>query len=75
MISGNVNLVREGYKSFFKVQAAGKHFISRVDLIKRELYSKAEDDPEKARDYIQQAKGISLIIDHIESMTIGGNTN
>ena len=69
---------RAAYEQFFKKTEAGRELLEELHRARDECFIKAENNPDLARDYVQQARGIKLSIDHIHSVMIeikkGGRT-
>lgn len=64
--------LKSAYEAFFIKHEAGQHFMDSVLEIVASNHTKAEDDPELARDYVQRAKGVKEVIAHINSVMAGG---
>lgn len=65
-----MNDLDKHYSAFFQKSEAGKYFIDNlIDLIAG-FHTKAEDNPEKSRDYVQRAKGAREVLDHIKSVSV-----
>jgi hypothetical protein len=56
------------YKQFFQ-SPAGIEFMNFLDVAIETNYTSAENTPELARDYVQRAKGVRTVIEHIQSVT------
>lgn len=67
-----MNELKSAYEAFFIKHEAGKHFMETVLQIIADEHTKAEDNPELARDYVQRAKGVKEVIAHINSVMAGG---
>lgn len=59
------------YEGFFAKHEAGKHFIEAIEAIITSNHEKAENDPDKSRDYVQRARGVRDVIEHINSVQGG----
>lgn len=59
-----------GYRNFLKTEE-GKYFTDTLDEIIDNQHAEAERDPALARDYTQRAKGVRLVVEHIQSV-VGG---
>lgn len=62
------NQLNSSYKEWFKKNAAGEYFCNELNKLRDRLLTDAEDTPENARDYANQAKGVRLVLDHMESV-------
>lgn len=60
--------LRKPYRDFYVESAAGQHARAELDRLIDLRHKDAEDNPDHARDYMQQAKGIRLVIQHIDSI-------
>jgi hypothetical protein len=60
---------RSAYQSFFLKNQAGQEFVTKIHEIITANHTKAETDPNLARDYVQRAKGAREVIEHIQSLT------
>lgn len=58
------------YKDFFVNSEAGNACVAEIKRLIDVNHKKAEDDPEKARDYMQRAKGNREVLDHIQNVMI-----
>lgn len=63
--------LKRAYEGFFAKSEAGKHFVASVVSIIADNHEKAENDPERARDHVQRAKGAREVIEHIHSVQGG----
>lgn len=61
--------LRDGYRTFFLKTAEGQAFMSTLEQFIEQLHQLAEKDPDKARDQVQQARGVRQVIEHIQSVT------
>lgn len=59
------------YEGYFKRQEGGKYFMEQLANLIVDNYTKAENNPTLSRDYVQRAKGVRDVMDHIHSV-IGG---
>jgi hypothetical protein len=59
-----------GYRNFLKTDE-GKYFTTTLDEMIDKQHEQAEKDPNLARDFTQQARGIRLVVEHIQSVTGG----
>lgn len=60
----------KGYERFFSADE-GKEMLDVLGSLIIDQHRKAENDPELSRDYTQRAKGIRLVVDHINSVRGG----
>lgn len=60
------------YQQFFD-SPAGLHFKHNLDVIIDTQHTTAENDPDKSRDYMQRAKGVREVINHINSVSAERN--
>lgn len=61
--------LKPAYDQFFLKSDAGKYFIDYLSNSIDNNHKQAENNAEKSRDYIQNAKGIRTILEHITSVT------
>jgi len=59
-----------GYANFLKTEE-GQYFVKALDSMIDDQHEQAERDPLLARDFTQQARGIRLVVEHIQSV-VGG---
>jgi hypothetical protein len=70
----NPTELRTNYVTFFKESLAGEHFVDFItDAIERN-HIKGEEDPANSRDYMQRAKGLREVLDHISSNSVAIKT-
>lgn len=60
---------RRAYQTFFLKNEAGKAFIASVNDLIEDTHKAAESLPELSRDYVQRAKGMREVLQHINSLT------
>lgn len=60
---------RRAYQSFFIKAEAGQQFMKHLSELITTQHEKAENEPELSRDYVQRAKGVREVIQHIQSMS------
>lgn len=60
---------QQKYYDFFMDSEAGQAFINDLHNIINRQHEDAEDAPETARDAISRAKGVRLVIAHINSIS------
>lgn len=66
----NPTELRTNYVTFFKESLAGEHFTNFItDAIERN-HLKAEEDPANSRDFMQRAKGLREVLDHISTNSV-----
>lgn len=58
--------------AFFQT-ATGQQFYSVISGIIDSKHQKGEDNPELARDYMQQAKGVREVVNLVDSIKAGGD--
>lgn len=56
------------YAGFFQKHEAGKLFVQQLAELLQSAHVNAENDPDHARDYAQRAKGVRLVVAHIDSV-------
>jgi hypothetical protein len=59
--------IKRQYNSFFRAKG-GEHFMKIMTEIIASNHIKAEENPENARDYVQRAKGVREVVDHVQSV-------
>lgn len=64
----NPNDQRKAYQNFFLKTEPGAAFVAELDRLITDCHSKAENEPELARDHVQRAKGIRMIKNHLDSV-------
>jgi hypothetical protein len=57
--------VKKGYTTFFNHTNEGEFFLNALEEMINTKHRQAEDNPENARDFTQQALGIRDVIEHI----------
>lgn len=60
---------RRRYQAFFQGDEVGKGFMAKLQSLIEANYTRGENDPNLARDYLQRAKGVREVIEHIQSLT------
>jgi hypothetical protein len=65
----NQKELSNAYAGFFHKHDAGKYFVAQMQGLLEDNHRQAEDRPESARDLVNQAKGVRLILEHIESVS------
>lgn len=60
--------LRVPYQNFFLKTEEGKEFLKELDRLIGDCHQKAEKNAEGARDYTQQARGVRLVIEHIQTV-------
>lgn len=68
----NPDELKRGYQAFFLNTDAGKEFYKELHEIIERNHVKAENDPDHARDFVQQSKGVRDIINHIKVLSEEG---
>lgn len=63
----NPETIRSAYKTFFTSEP-GKHFITTLNVFMSEHITRAENEPELARDHMQRCAGIREIVNHIQTV-------
>lgn len=64
----NADHLAKAYEQFFVKTEAGGHFTAFVNDLLDHNHAEAEKQPELARDYVQRAKGVREVVDHIQSV-------
>jgi hypothetical protein len=62
------------YKFFFQ-SPAGVEFMKFLDIALDSNHTSAENEPDNARDYMQRAKGVRQVMNYIQSVMAGKETN
>ena len=60
----------KAYQNFFIKTEAGEYFMNELTRLLGADHIEAEEKPELARDYVQRAKGVRQVIDHINSVCV-----
>lgn len=58
------------YRNFFVDSQAGEDFVKKLNQLIDSNHRKGEDEPERARDYMQRAKGIREVVSQINSLCV-----
>lgn len=56
------------YRLFF-TSPAGEDFMQHLQNLIKDFHVKAEDEPDRGRDYLQQSKGVREVLNHITTVT------
>ena len=59
---------RQAYEAFFVKSEAGKEFINSLSQLKARNYVAAEENPDSARDLLQRNRGITEVINVIQTV-------
>lgn len=64
----NHEQLAKAYEQFFVKSEAGGHFMAELNRLLDSNHTDAENTPELSRDFVQRAKGVREIVQHIESV-------
>lgn len=60
--------IRNAYQRFFLKSEGGEYFMNEVRRLIADSHQKAEKNADNARDFSQQARGVRLVEEHIQSV-------
>lgn len=58
----------KAYEQFFVKSEAGGHFMAEVNRLLNNNHTEAENKPELSRDFVQRAKGVRDVTNHISDV-------
>lgn len=58
----------KAYEQFFVNSEAGGYFMAEINRLLDTNHEAAEGNPELARDYVQRAKGVREVSEHIQNV-------
>lgn len=63
-------MASNAYRDFFMHSPDGAHFVAKLNQLIDSNHKKGEDEPERARDYMQRAKGIREVLDQVNVLCV-----